>query len=307
MTLKRRTVLGALAVGVALIAATAFARGPYRSPEPRGPYRVGLEDASGAGLPTFWHDGQRFVLGEPGERYRVRIENPTPERVEAVVTIDGRDAISGRVGDFRNQRGYIVPAYGSVTVEGFRRSLDDVATFRFADPQDSYSSRLGTPENVGVVGIAFFNERPRARVVPRPAPIARDERYSEYRESRGDDARDAPSHSPPRSAPAEKSSADGAARARAGSGARPSAPSPSNPATDSVNNLGTEYGETRSSRVAEVTFDRRSARPAAVMTLRYDDLDGLASRGIDVRPYRERPPIREPEPFPNSRFAEPPP
>ena len=301
MTLTRRTVLCTALIGVALIGATAFARGPQRAPEPRAPYSVALEDARGSSLPAFWQHGQRFVLGEPGERYVIRIDNPTAERVEAVISVDGRDAISGRVGDYRTQRGYIIPPYGSVTVDGFRRSLDEIATFRFADPEDSYSARLGTPENVGVIGVAFFKERRR----PLPPPVARDE--AQRRRSSGaraDAERPAPS-APRADAAAEKRSTPASSAVRRAPSAsareRDSAPS------GSVNNLGTEYGETRSSHVNEVTFERRGSRPSALVTLRYDDVQGLAARGIDVRPYRRVVQLREPQAFPNSRFAEPPP
>ena len=46
--------------------------------------------------------------------------------------------------------------------------------------------------------------------------------------------------------------------------------------------LGTEFGEEHESRVVQTTFERASARPAAVLTFRYDDRDGLLALGIDV-------------------------
>ncbi|MCC6556124.1 MAG: hypothetical protein IT372_24455 [Polyangiaceae bacterium] len=44
-------------------------------------------------LPTFFHNDRRYVLGNLGERYRIRISNPTASRVEAVVSVDGLDAL----------------------------------------------------------------------------------------------------------------------------------------------------------------------------------------------------------------------
>jgi hypothetical protein len=57
-----------------------------------------------------------------------------------------------------------------------------------------------------------------------------------------------------------------------------------------------------------VAFERRSpTHPAAVLTLRYDDYEGLSARGIDLSSlgyaYRYE---AEPEPFPYRRFAQPP-
>ena len=253
-SVTRRGVLTVLTLGLLTMAATAGARSPKRwFPEPP-PTGIELEDASGRALPAFYHEGRTFVLGEPGERYVVRVTNPTGERVEAVVSVDGRDAISGRVADYRAQRGYIVPPYGSVTIDGFRQSLSAVAAFRFASPEDSYSARMGTPENVGIIGVALFAERKR-KAPPQPVARAPRPRY----DADGSSARD------------ERSSerADGASKRRSSESAPP-APSkgaaesrgraPAAAPGDSVDNLGTEYGETRESSVVEVPFERASLR-----------------------------------------------
>ncbi|HWZ91085.1 MAG TPA: hypothetical protein VNW92_19625, partial [Polyangiaceae bacterium] len=123
------------------------------------PYSFTVEDENGNALPTFRQDGRTFLLGEPGQRYNIRVRNPTAQRVEAVVSVDGRDAVSGDPGDYVNGRGYVIPPYGSTLVEGFRRSYEEVASFRFTSPENSYSARMGTPQNVGVIGVAFFPER----------------------------------------------------------------------------------------------------------------------------------------------------
>jgi hypothetical protein len=225
---------------------------------------VALEDGMGRALRTFQHGGQTWILGEPGERFVITVKNPTAQRVEAVVSVDGRDAITGRVASLSKSRGYVIPAFGSVQIDGFRQSLDQVAAFRFTSPEASYSSRMGTPQNVGVIGVAFFPERAQA--------IAR--------EDRGRSARPAPKRS------AKRPSA-GAARSEADS------------------NLGVGWGETRDSRVMEVRFERQSSSPARVITLRYDDEDGLLARGIEVFPTPRRV-VVQPQPFPNGRFAPPP-
>jgi hypothetical protein len=73
-------------------------------------------------------------------------------------------------------------------------------------------------------------------------------------------------------------------------------------------NIGTQYGEREDSSVVEVAFERRSkSQPSAVLTLRYDDYEGLQARGIDLSSlgyayYDER----DPQPFPYTRFAPPP-
>jgi hypothetical protein len=48
-----------------------------------------------------------------------------------------------------------------VEIEGWRKSLQDVATFYFTSLGDSYAARTGRPDNVGVIGVALFHERVR--------------------------------------------------------------------------------------------------------------------------------------------------
>ena len=310
--------LGGLCVA---LATQADARSPFWRPRlAPPPYSFSLEDENGDVLPTFAKDGRTFLLGEPGIRYNIRVRNPTAQRVEAVVSVDGRDAVSGEPGDYVNERGYVIAPYGSVVVEGFRRSLEEVAAFRFTSPEDSYSSRMGTPQNVGVIGVAFFPEhaRPPApvmrRPIPRQAPLPYD--YDGY--NRGSQAGAADRPAP--SAPSKSTQSAPAAAPRAAAGEGDSADverrrDAANGAADdlgpsgSVNNLGTEFGETHESVVSSVPFERASAtHPALLSTLRYDDAEGLRARGIDVSPYLYgRQPNDEPQAFPVSRFAQPPP
>jgi len=262
-------------LGVILLATGASAKSRRWRPEPRPSFTVTLIGAGGERLRTFSHRGQTFVLGRPGSRYAIRIHNPTAQRVEAVVSVDGRDAISGEVADFVRQRGYVVPAFGSVVVDGFRTSLERVATFRFTDPSDSYSARMGTPENAGVIGVAFFTER------VRPREIAKQDRRF----------RPAPRSAAP-AGPGRATKRRESADSSAGRG-----------------NLGTEFGEARESAVVEVAFQRMNpSRPSRVSLIRYDDSEGLEARGIRVFPrgWRSGPAALEPEAFPRARFARPP-
>jgi len=303
---------------------------------PRGPdaaYVVTVEDASGRRLRTFHQSGKTFVLGEYGTRYAVRVRNQTGRRVEAVITVDGRDVVSGSPGDYVNQRGYVIGAYDSVLVEGFRKSHAAVASFRFTNPGDAYSSRMGTPQHVGVIGVAVFPERHRNRPRPRPRPHHhhnhdhRDNKYdNSYGRSSGSsrgsghraqrrrhapsaDAADGMLSGAPSPAPAaESAAAPKAKRSRGAAGYGGSGRMESSRAAPR-HNLGTRYGEKRDSQVHEVAFRRqRAARPERVIQLHYDDAAGLQARGI--RLWREAPVVqhhRTPEPFPYNRFAPPPP
>ena len=64
-------------------------------------------ESNGRILPTFTHRGRTYVEGQFGNSYQIRVTNHTSERAEAVVTVDGRDVVSGQMGDYRKQRGYL--------------------------------------------------------------------------------------------------------------------------------------------------------------------------------------------------------
>jgi hypothetical protein len=250
---------------------------------------------NGSALPTFRavrEGGRVYVLGEEGDRYRIRLSNPTPARVEAVVSIDGLDAVDGKPANFA-KRGYIIPAYGEMTMDGWRTSLDEVAAFRFGAVHDSYAARTGSARNVGVIGVAFFRERI-APAAPPPPSIAAE---------------------PPAPGAGAGAAAAAAPPVRA---ARPSAtPSPVDRNDSAVQEdrvgLGTEFGEAHVSHVSEVAFRRASARPFAVFEMRYDDEQALVSRGI-LPPSRDEEAQRienerrdSARAFPAPRFAEAPP
>lgn len=242
-----------------------------RPPPPHPPIsaraRVEVVRASGARLPTFEHEGRTYVEGVRGERYKIRVSNPTGERVEAVVSVDGLDVLDGKPAAFE-RRGYIVPPYGSTRIAGFRRSQDEVAAFRFSSVRDSYAARKGDDRDVGVIGVALFEEELRAPV-------------------------DIPS---PRAEAAAPPVGAGAAP-RAGREAR----------DDGAQGMETKWGEDRTSRVRETPFERASSRPLSVTELRYDDREGLVRRGVLVepdRPWRRDP---RPFPGDDRRYAEPPP
>src|SRR5512138_1223653 len=61
----------------------------------RAPYDVQVVSESGETQPTFAQKGRYYVLGNDGDRYTIRVTNPTGNRVEAVVSVDGLDVVDG--------------------------------------------------------------------------------------------------------------------------------------------------------------------------------------------------------------------
>ncbi|WP_447906596.1 hypothetical protein [Stenotrophomonas sepilia] len=237
----------------------------------RGPVRMALVDRDrGTELRSYPAEGQRWVAGERGHRYAVRLYNDSPRRVLVVLSVDGVNAISGEDAD-PSQTGYVLNPGQRADITGWRKSQDEVAQFVFSSPSGSYASRTGRPDNIGVVGVAVFEEARRCypqpilrRGVPLPAPTAQAE-----------------------------AAADASASRIEGYASKSQAPA-----------LGTGHGAREQSSVRDTDFERASRSPAQVLQLRYDSARNLRARGILVDAPSRLP--REPQAFPNRYVPDPP-
>lgn len=280
-----RTLLLALAIATTLAAPTAASAGQFCRGEPHARYgcipnpgplpphvgtlvRMELVDRDqGRTLPNYRHRGQQWVPGTPGDRYAVRLTNTTGQRVLVVLSVDGVNAVTGQTAA-PTQAGYVLGPWETAEINGWRKSLDDVAQFVFTDLPDSYAARTGRPDNVGVVGIAVFRER---RYLP-PPPIARALGGSRLRQE----------------APA------------------PSARAAESMARDAVpQQLGTGHGDREWSPVGQTAFERASPYPAQVTQLRYDSMEALVAMGIVPR-WRDRYASTGPRAFPGGFVPDPP-
>ena len=279
---------------------------PVVVPRPSGPYGVKVVDEGSRNLPTYNKDGRTYVMGTIGSRYSIVLTNPTYQRVEAVVSVDGLDAMDGQPANYAVKRGYILPPFGNATIDGFRTSFDQVATFRFSSVADSYAGRLGQARDVGVIGVAFFPERPPPAPVARvaPPPSADDVAPNRHAPAGPSPVRSAHSSSsgdlyPPSPSPASAS------------GARKAAPSVAQPEETARRGLGTEFGEARDSHIGSTQFERaNTTTPSQVVAVRYNDRAGLVALGIRIAPLYPSADLtlRETaEPFRTNGFAQPPP
>ncbi len=222
---------------------------------------------SGQQLQTYYYRGQHYVVGTPGNHYAVSVRNLTGERVMAVVSVDGVNVVSGENAT-PNQSGYVLDRYSSTDINGWRKNMNEVAAFIFSREANSYAARTGRPDNVGVIGVAVFREKP---MPPR---------YYE---------RDAKPGEPPRPSAADKAAPATGARAEAD---RPAA----------APRLGTAHGERESSEVNYTNFVRASSRPDEVISLRYDSYRNLVAQGVIRNPRHGKP---APNPFPGQFVPDP--
>jgi hypothetical protein len=260
-----------------------------------------IDRDTGSTLQTYVHDGQMYVAGATGHRYTVRITNHTGARVLTVLSVDGVNAITGQTAD-PDQSGYVLGPYASTEVDGWRKNLSEVAQFNFTDLSGSYAARTGRPNNVGVIGVAVFREKYHSTRIERE----RDDKIS---------AR--PTPPPPVPATAETSAQPPAAAADASAGraAEPQQAAKSAPgglsndsgvyrhrAERKDDSIGTGHGARESSYATYTSFERESARPNEINSIRYDTYRNLIARGV----IRSRHPIAvEPQPFPNQFVPDP--
>ena len=247
-------------------------------PTGSGPVTLSLVDRDQQReLPTWQHRGQRWVAGNQGSPYAVRLRNNSAERVLVVLSVDGLNVISGEVAS-ANQTGYVLDPWQSADITGWRKSQREVAQFVFTDPGNSYAERTGRPDNIGVIGIAVFNEAERwVPPTPRAPPVAREKRGVQ--------------------AQATAAAADSARPPARASGSVAAAPAPA-PA------LGTGHGQREASYSGTTAFERATRLPAQRVDLRYDSERNLVARG--VIPARYRTGERTPQAFPDGFVPDPP-
>ena len=265
ISINRRTLL---ATAAATILATAVV--PLAGARAESLARVDVYDRNaGEALPVYRHRGRRYVEGQPGNEYAVRIRNCTDQRLLAVLSVDGVNAVTGETAS-PDQSGYVIEPGGYVTVQGWRKDLNRTAAFYFSDPEASYAARTGRSNDLGVIGVALFRERP----VERQGWFSSDRR-----------AAPAPSR--------EKAEADAAGKAvdsRAAS-ANAAAPAMQEPS------LGTGHGRGEYSPVQQVEFERASARPDELVAIRYERRETLVAMGVLPG---TRHALRDPDPFPGT-------
>jgi len=285
---------------------------------------ITLVDKFGKEYPTYEKDGKTYIAGKDGKRYKIKIKNMGCKRVEAFITVDGRNVITGEEGDYITQTGYIISAFNSVEIDGFRQNMEEVAAFNFSSKEEGYSSKLGTPENSGVIGVAVFGEQQQyvTPIIPWPMyPYPKPKKTSPWVPSRdrmiwttdtagglsngyevyGTSNPSAIQCSASHSADAQKG------LLRSSSSLEMSAEN----MCETSSSLGTGYGDSIDSKVSYTSFTReRPNLPDEIVTLYYDTKENLKKRGII-----QKKPV-SPNPFPKTSprkgkvekgFAAPPP
>ena len=166
--------------------------------------------------------------------------------------------------------------------------------FNFTALDNSYAARTGRPNNVGVIGVAVFREKP-------PVWRERDDKISMHEAESQARSKDSAAAAAP-AAPATAGAAEQAAKsANAPAGAaRADSLAAQRPSPKPEDSLGTGHGARESSYASYTTFERASSSPDEVDSVWYDSYKNLVARGVIRMP---RPIAVEPQPFPNGGFV----
>jgi hypothetical protein len=260
-----------------------------------------VDRSTGERLQPYRRDGKLYIAGTPGNRYAIELKGRQGERVLTVLSVDGVNVLTGQTAATL-QSGYVIDRWQSYAINGWRKSMDDVAQFVFTALPDSYAARTGRPANVGVIGVAVYRERavPEQLVALAPqSPPAEPWRGRIMDEL----ARDVPggsarADSAP-SALAKKAESNGPATAgvlaERGSNTADSRSGLRAEAEMKSLKLGTGHGEREYSPTRHTEFVRNSDAPDEVITIYYDSRANLVARGI-IPSHRPA----DPSPFPAS-------
>jgi hypothetical protein len=238
-----------------------------------------INKSTGEQLHTWRYQGKNYVVGDPGDRYTVRLENLSDERILAVLSIDGVNAINGKTATV-NQPGYVLGPHERQEIIGWRKSMDQAAVFYFTELEQSYAAQTGRPSNVGVIGVAVYQET-------HPVSVVDPYREDDDKAERGSSAESSSRFTEDRF---------GLSKAYP----RPAVPEAKDSRRDLSPNVGTGHGKRVAAPSRYTTFNRRSTRPSKIVAIYYNSRENLIAQGIipDAR--------RSPEPFPGEFVPDPP-
>src|SRR6478736_701200 len=129
---------------------------------------------SGGKLKEYSHEGMAFIEAKENHPFLIKIKNNSSRRALATLSIDGKCCISSKNAE-ESETGYIVPAFSSIEIKGFRVSDEESAKFVFGSGQKSYASYLEvskgniqkgeSAKNNGVVGVKITWEKEKPEII----------------------------------------------------------------------------------------------------------------------------------------------
>lgn len=226
------------------------------------------------------HEGDTYIEGRPGSEYIIRYTNDSYNKRKVVISVDGLNVITG---DTNFEGGYVVDGYSSIDIEGWRKDNSTIAKFKFGSKKNSYNAKNehGIETSIGVIGVKEYDQEIKINYTP----SIRINDYYPNRRINPSIPWDNPWTSPPIWYSVNNTN------------------NVEITASSTVNNIGTEWGNYKESKVEVVSdkFKKELACPPKIIY--YDDVKGLEARGIQVK---DKKVFVKPNPFPQTKFCEPP-
>ena len=260
------------------------------------------------------HDGQCYLVAPKKGRYHIKLHNNCAARKLAVVSVDGLSVLDGEKASTHGD-GYVLDGWETLIIKGWRRTDEEVAEFNFTEKDESYSAQAGKgTKNTSVVGVTVFDERCEFKI----RPITEIHHYhSPWSPYVSDQYRSVTVEHVPQSITLT-SAVEGDEPVINQCYLSTNTPSPRGTTPrrrlkgsmdagllrSAAVDLGTGYGKRAEMRVEYVSFNRASATPSVVISIRYAMKARLKEWGVPV----DAKSVDVPQPFPAERVAcEPPP
>jgi hypothetical protein len=259
---------------------------PVRNKMQKYNVKVNLVTENGNPLTEFHKDGKVLVEARHDSKYGISISNLSSTRKEVLITVDGLDVIKGNPADF-STRGYILDAWQSTLIKGWRIDDNKIREFVFGTKKESYSNKVGEgTQNTGVIGVAVFDEY----VAPKPV-------YEDYYAFR------------PRTFVAKEPMFMGYVSGGPTSAVNHSdevyrglAKGVSSGTLTARSSMGTQMGNAVDSRVSHTYFTRAEQEPATIFEFYYFSKRELQSMGVLVKRIKPTPSL--PQAFPKQYCRE---
>lgn len=234
----------------------------------------------GTSLPVHRHQGALYAEAPKSGAYKIRLKNDSPSRRLAVVSVDGCNVLDGKDAS-HDGAGYVLGPWESIEIPGWSRGDKAAAAFEFAEEKESYANKTGRgTKNIGVIGVAIFDEK--VQKPPKTILPIVIERHIHHHDH------DWPYRWPwPQIQPIWSSEPTlGGTICSTNNSPQMSMDSTPTRLTKSmaakdVVDVGTAYGSEIAFHTQSTSFERATATPAAVLTLRYATRERLKKMGVD--------------------------
>lgn len=236
------------------------------------PYEMIVRPKGRTQADEYPHKGSTWIEGRSNSWYEIELKNNSAQRVMVILSVDGVGVIDGELASY-NSRGFVLEAHASIMVPGWVTSSTNAAKFVFADIAQSYAHQTNKGGNTGVIGSAWFQEKPTTHVI--------------NINTSGGLFNTVLSAQPMNSSIMRQSLSGNTIGASAQS------------------SVGTAWGDQTQFMNQQVSFIKMSPDPVSVLVLRYASADELKAMGIKLK---DRLTYTKSEAFPgNVQYCSPPP